>query len=111
MRHCLKAINKCLQINFSLCPLSNFLYKTKISFCNFVDYSNGGYSQDNDEELLDFEQSLNVIPTEDPFKHLTNFKRLEPYFDPNVNQNVTALVGKSAYLNCIVKNLGNKTVE
>lgn len=42
---------------------------------------------------------------------MTNLKRQEPYFDPNVNQNVTALVGKSAYLNCIVKNLGNKTVE
>lgn len=76
-----------------------------------LDYSNGGYQQDNDEELLDFQQSLNVIPTEDPFKHLTNFMRSEPYFDPNVNQNVTALVGKSAYLNCIVKNIGNKTVE
>ena len=73
----------------------------------FSDLSHGGY-----QELDDIDNpSENIIPTYDPFKLLTNLKRLEPYFDPNVNQNVTALVGKSAYLNCIVKNLGNKTVE
>lgn len=71
------------------------------------DLSHGGY-----QDLDDIDNpSENIIPTHDPFKLLTNFKRLEPYFDPNVNQNVTALVGKSAYLNCIVQNLGNKTVE
>lgn len=74
---------------------------------HFSDLSQGGY-----QDLDDIDNpSENIIPTEDPFKLLTNFKRLEPYFDPNVNSNVTALVGKSAYLNCIVKNLGNKTVE
>jgi hypothetical protein len=74
---------------------------------SFADLSHGGY-----QDLDDIENpSENIIPTEDPFKLLTNPKRLEPYFDPNVNQNVTALVGKSAYLNCIAKNLGNKTVE
>lgn len=35
----------------------------------------------------------------------------EPYFDSSVPTNVTALVGKSAYLNCKVNNLGNKTVS
>ncbi|XP_070490012.1 protein CEPU-1-like isoform X2 [Chironomus tepperi] len=75
----------------------------------FLDYSHGGY-QEIEDELHDHD-SQNMIPTEDPFKLLTNLKRLEPYFDPNVNQNVTALVGKSAYLNCVVKNLGNKTVS
>lgn len=34
----------------------------------------------------------------------------EPYFDISVQNNVTALVGKSAYLSCRVRNLGNKTV-
>lgn len=34
----------------------------------------------------------------------------EPYFDDTTPHNVTALVGKSAYLSCRVKNLGNKTV-
>lgn len=35
----------------------------------------------------------------------------EPYFDDTTPRNVTALVGKSAYLSCRVKNLGNKTVR
>ncbi|XP_046403244.1 immunoglobulin superfamily DCC subclass member 3-like isoform X4 [Ischnura elegans] len=37
--------------------------------------------------------------------------RNEPYFDPMTPRNVTALVGKSAYLSCRVRNLGNKTVS
>lgn len=36
---------------------------------------------------------------------------LIPYFEPSMPQNVTALVGKSAYLSCKVRNLGNKTVS
>lgn len=35
----------------------------------------------------------------------------EPIFDPSTPKNVTALVGKSAYLNCRVRNLANKTVR
>ncbi|XP_076261684.1 zwei Ig domain protein zig-8-like isoform X2 [Rhynchophorus ferrugineus] len=35
----------------------------------------------------------------------------EPYFDAMTPRNVTALVGKSAYLSCKVRNLGNKTVS
>lgn len=34
-----------------------------------------------------------------------------PYFDKSASRNVTALLGKTAYLNCRVKNLGNKTVS
>ncbi|XP_063232204.1 hemicentin-1-like isoform X2 [Bacillus rossius redtenbacheri] len=34
-----------------------------------------------------------------------------PYFDKLASRNVTALLGKTAYLNCRVKNLGNKTVS
>lgn len=37
--------------------------------------------------------------------------RFEPYFDAMTPRNVTALVGKSAYLSCRVRNLGNKTVR
>lgn len=33
-----------------------------------------------------------------------------PYFDISASKNVTALVGNTAYLNCRVRNLGNKTV-
>lgn len=34
-----------------------------------------------------------------------------PYFDTTASNNVTALVGKTAYLKCRVKNLGNRTVS
>ncbi|GLH02285.1 SFRICE_033561 [Gryllus bimaculatus] len=36
--------------------------------------------------------------------------RSGPYFDKVASKNVTALLGKTAYLNCRVKNLGNKTM-
>ncbi|XP_008552857.1 kin of IRRE-like protein 3 [Microplitis demolitor] len=35
--------------------------------------------------------------------------RSGPYFDISASRNVTALLGKTTYLNCRVKNLGNKT--
>lgn len=34
-----------------------------------------------------------------------------PYFDKAASKNVTALVGHTAYLNCRVRNLGNRTVS
>ncbi|XP_058122278.1 zwei Ig domain protein zig-8-like [Anopheles ziemanni] len=34
-----------------------------------------------------------------------------PHFDLSASKNITALVGKTAYLNCRVKSLGNKTVS
>nr|ATU83052.1 secreted Ig-containing protein [Pristhesancus plagipennis] len=34
-----------------------------------------------------------------------------PYFDRSVSKNVTALVGRSAFLYCRVRNLGNRTVS
>ena len=34
-----------------------------------------------------------------------------PYFDISASKNVTALVGNTAYLNCRVRNLGNRTVS
>lgn len=37
--------------------------------------------------------------------------RQGPYFDKAASKNITALLGKTAYLNCKVKNLGNKTVS
>lgn len=35
----------------------------------------------------------------------------EPTFDYTQNSNVTALIGKTAYLTCRVRNLGDKTVR
>ncbi|CAH1965364.1 unnamed protein product [Acanthoscelides obtectus] len=32
-----------------------------------------------------------------------------PYFDKSASKNVTALVGKTTYLNCRIRNLGNRT--
>lgn len=49
--------------------------------------------------------------TQPPFNSFLHPKWNEPYFDTNVPNNVTALVGKSAYLSCRVRNLGNKTVS
>lgn len=46
-----------------------------------------------------------------PFNPPMNPKWNEPHFDNTMPTNVTALVGKSAYLSCKVKNLGNKTVS
>ncbi|XP_047989131.1 uncharacterized protein LOC125228563 isoform X1 [Leguminivora glycinivorella] len=37
--------------------------------------------------------------------------RTGPYFDQVASKNVTALLGKTAYLNCRVKNIGNKTLN
>lgn len=34
-----------------------------------------------------------------------------PYFDLSASKNVTALLGKTVYLNCRVKNLANRTVS
>ncbi|XP_052869343.1 zwei Ig domain protein zig-8-like [Anopheles cruzii] len=34
-----------------------------------------------------------------------------PYFDISASRNITALVGNTAYLNCRVRNLGNRTVS
>jgi hypothetical protein len=34
-----------------------------------------------------------------------------PFFEKTASKNVTALVGNTAYLNCRVRNLGNRTVS
>lgn len=34
-----------------------------------------------------------------------------PYFDPAASKNVTAIVDQTAFLNCRVHNLGNKTAS
>lgn len=56
--------------------------------------SDNGFTSETDEELA---------------QH--NALNRGPYFDISASKNVTALVGSSAYLNCRVRNLGNKTVN
>ncbi|XP_032691377.1 lachesin-like isoform X2 [Odontomachus brunneus] len=41
---------------------------------------------------------------------LEDTTRSGPYFDKSASKNVTALLGKTTYLNCRVKNLGNRTM-
>ncbi|XP_037935197.1 zwei Ig domain protein zig-8 [Teleopsis dalmanni] len=54
---------------------------------------------------------LDSKPTHLPPLHYPHGHRWnEPYFDLTMPKNITSLVGKSAYLGCRVKHLGNKTV-
>ncbi|XP_043065203.1 junctional adhesion molecule A isoform X2 [Drosophila ficusphila] len=55
-------------------------------------------------------QAALLLPTA-PTAAYTHPKWMEPYFDPSTPRNVTALMGKSAYLSCRVRNLANKTVS
>ncbi|KAH8305275.1 hypothetical protein KR018_009626 [Drosophila ironensis] len=55
-------------------------------------------------------QAAQLLPTT-PTAAYTHPKWMEPYFDPSTPRNVTALMGKSAYLSCRVRNLANKTVS
>ncbi|KRT84762.1 Immunoglobulin, partial [Oryctes borbonicus] len=57
---------------------------------------------------------FNALPesaTLNPVVVPASSSRSEPYFDVTTPKNVSALVGKSAYLSCQVRNLGNKTVS
>ncbi|KAH0539259.1 hypothetical protein KQX54_003210 [Cotesia glomerata] len=68
-----------------------------------------------------FHQNLRILSygaqhnskNSDPFHHHNVVEdpssRSGPYFDISASKNVTALLGKTTYLNCRVKNLGNKT--
>lgn len=51
-----------------------------------------------------------TVETENEDAALHNALNRGPYFDISASKNVTALVGNTAYLNCRVRNLGNKTV-
>ncbi|KAI9588226.1 hypothetical protein GQX74_004072 [Glossina fuscipes] len=51
-------------------------------------------------------------PTHLPSGHYAHSHRWnEPFFDLTMPKNITSLVGKSAYLGCRVKHLGNKTLR
>lgn len=63
----------------------------------------------NEDVLMNDEPSPPSTSTMPAF--LVGHRSNAPIFDPSTKRNVTALVGKSAYLNCRVRNLGNKTVS
>ncbi|CAO1438574.1 unnamed protein product [Diamesa serratosioi] len=91
--------------NFGLKPVV-WIYLLIIVF-NCVDLSLSSIRSENEKN----QHENNEITTTNPSHFNTNPKWYESYFDPVIPTNVTALVGKSAYLSCRVKNLGNKTVS
>lgn len=73
--------------------------------CWFVaELTNGGVQQ------VPLEGYNTFIDVTTPVSYSSIGRWGEPYFDLMTPKNVTALAGKSAYLSCRVKNLGNKTV-
>lgn len=56
----------------------------------------------------DFDIADNDIGDED--MHGNSLNR-GPYFEVTTTKNITAIAGQSAYLNCRVRNLGNRTVK
>ncbi|XP_033610161.1 lachesin, partial [Cryptotermes secundus] len=71
-------------------------------------YVSGGYGQGTGAGFNSLQPAGSPAPPPPPPPSLG---RNEPYFDTLTPRNVTALVGKSAYLSCRVRNLGNKTVS
>ncbi len=68
------------------------------------------------ESLCDVVNDVTAVPNESDgvnatVEPLLTFSLQDPYFEPFVNKTVTARVGKSAYLSCKVKRLGNKSVN
>ncbi|XP_019868521.2 lachesin isoform X2 [Aethina tumida] len=75
-----------------------FFYKGTIVNANISNIAN---------EHNTIEHAVSMAPLGSPL----NQTLYGPYFDSEISGNVTALVGKSAYLSCKVRNLGNKTVS
>lgn len=63
------------------------------------------------EHLMNDGFYTEAVTTAPTFNMGQQQRSLEPSFDPTTKKNVTAPVGKSAYLNCRVRHLGNKTVS
>lgn len=70
------------------------------------------YSRYQRSQQTEYENSDNSFEIENDGDELVqNPLDRGPYFDVAASKNVTALVGTTAYLNCRVRNLGNKTVS
>ncbi|XP_011183619.2 uncharacterized protein LOC105212934 isoform X2 [Zeugodacus cucurbitae] len=80
--------------------LTLFFYLTSLTMC----YQRLSVNNNN-------HNNLDAKPTHMPPLHYPHGHRWnEPFFDLTMPKNITSLVGKSAYLGCRVKHLGNKTV-
>ncbi|XP_070064720.1 opioid-binding protein/cell adhesion molecule homolog isoform X2 [Drosophila virilis] len=88
------------------------IFGSKLISRGVKDMTNGGVhgpieGYNSLDELTTMPAALATMPT----AAYTHPKWMEPYFDPSTPRNVTALMGKSAYLSCRVRNLANKTVS
>lgn len=84
-------------LSYGLCFCRQF---TGVSSAFLHQYGKDGYNT--------FDDTSTIFPSHNS---ITGPKWNEPYFDNSVGNNVTSLVGKSAYMSCRVRNLGNKTVS
>ena len=66
-------------------------------------YFHTSTGDDNNDNNYDNSENNNVVVVSNPLDR-------GPFFEISASKNVTALVGNTAYLNCRVRNLGNKTV-
>lgn len=68
-----------------------------------------------DTGYLNSDYNADNLTYKDPFNEyrriIKNPLNRGPYFDISASKNVTTLAGRTAYLNCRIKNLGNKTVN
>lgn len=82
-------------------------------FCVFLSFSfDSGVSHAfHHQRNKDAYNTFDEVTTLHPFNPIMSSKWNEPQFDNSMPNNVTALVGKSAYLSCKVRNLGNRTVS
>lgn len=69
------------------------------------------YSRHQRSQQNDFEDENGFDVETDGDEFVQNPLDRGPYFDTSASKNVTALVGTTTYLNCRVRNLGNKTVR
>nr|KAF7434190.1 hypothetical protein H0235_002381 [Vespula pensylvanica] len=76
-----------------------------------LDYEAPGYLSVHCQSMLHGSSGKNGGDSSYQQNSLEDSSRSGPYFDKSASKNVTALLGKTTYLNCRVKNLGNKTGE
>lgn len=73
--------------------------------------SNQKYVNVSSRDNRNFYNNNNNHNIGDDTDKMNNALNRGPFFDVSASKNVTALVGKTANLNCRIKNLGNKTVS
>lgn len=72
--------------------------RTNQKYVNVSSRDNRNFYNNNNQHNGDADKMNNVL-------------NRGPFFDVSASKNVTALVGKTANLNCRIKQLGNKTVK